>query len=192
MIILVTTKVHESSVSDLRDVDVICRSLSSDRSISVQSTSPSTVRLISRSSSDPTRSRCDMNTSKFAANFVLDFRVALVTFISQSMPNLIELNLTVLGHCEEFSLRTMKRIAAMKQLRQLTLPNYHLCASCLYGSLLAWNSYPYLPFRPIDLAVSSLATSGLLGLLRQLSVVGITDKSLDTLSQCAKRFVSLL
>ena len=101
-------------------------------------------------------------------------------FICRSMPNLIELDLTVMGHCEEFTLETMKRIAAMKQLRQLTLPNYHRSAYLQLGDSLK----SFAP-GPSDHAVNLLAPFGLLGQLHQLSVAVISDKSLDLISQCA-------
>lgn len=106
---------------------------------------------------------------------------ASLKYISRSIPHLTELNLT---SCNGITIDGMRYLAAMKELRLLTLPCLGPTFDPDFPGLKAIKRSEYC-CRYNDTGVRSLATSGVLGQLRLLSVVGVSDKSMKVISQCA-------
>ena len=109
--------------------------------------------------------------TSFDLYWTIDLTDSSLEFTRQSMPNLIQLHMNVLGREVLWSTEAMKSIAELKQLRQLTLLNHNSFEYCVHSILFN------------DLWLNSLATFGLLGQLRFFSVVGITNKSMKIMSQ---------
>jgi len=127
----------------------------------------------------PTTSR--LRLTQFHLKNCYDITNESLMYISLTMPDLIEL---CLEDCDGVTYEGVKCLSALKRLRKLSLP-------CLRPSVGGGNKRfsltDYNGDNYNDMAIASLAKSGVLGRLETLFIVGITDKAMDVIAPHTRR-----